>query len=77
MDSTPARLIKGEKGETPKGFGMYNAPLPRWLMHVLGPVFLNQDAVFLHHQQNILEKDTGFVCLEKSYVHVRYILITW
>ncbi|CAJ1426778.1 unnamed protein product [Effrenium voratum] len=50
-------LIKGEKGETPKGFGMYNAPLPRWLMHVLGPVFLNQDAVFLHHQQNILEKE--------------------
>lgn len=49
-------LTKNEKGETGSGFGIYSAPLPRWLMHILAPVFLHQDQVFLHHQQAILQK---------------------
>jgi len=50
-------MIDGENGEKPAGFKMYSAPLPRWLVHLLGPMFLHQDQVFLHHQQVILEKE--------------------
>jgi len=30
--------------------------LPRWLVHILAPVFLHQDLVFLHHQQATLQR---------------------
>lgn len=49
-------VVKGENGEKPKGFALYSAPLPRWVVHLLAPAFLHQDQVFLHHQQSILEK---------------------
>lgn len=49
-------MILGEKGEKPPGFAIYSAPLPRFLVHLLAPVFLHQDQVFLHFQQTILQK---------------------
>jgi len=50
--------VLGEKGEKPPGFALYSAPIPRWLVHLLGPAFLHQDQVFLHFQQSILQKET-------------------
>lgn len=51
-------LIEGENGEKPPGFGIYSLPIPRFLMHILAPMFLHQDQVFLHYQQSILQKET-------------------
>jgi hypothetical protein len=31
--------------------------LPRWLVHVVAPLFLHQDLVFLHRQQAILQRN--------------------
>ncbi|CAE7939270.1 PAO, partial [Symbiodinium sp. KB8] len=51
------QIVTGENGEKPDGFAIYSAPLPRWVSHLLGPLFLHQDQVFLHYQQIILEKE--------------------
>eukprot|EP00439_Symbiodinium_sp_Y106_P023344 s1101_g2.t2 len=55
-------IITGENGEKPDGFAIYSAPLPRWVTHLLGPLFLHQDQVFLHYQQIILEKERRKSC---------------
>jgi phenylpropionate dioxygenase-like ring-hydroxylating dioxygenase large terminal subunit len=49
-------MVKGVNGEKPAGFALFSAPLPRWIVHLLGPSFLHQDSVFLHFQQSILHK---------------------
>jgi len=47
-------LVKNEAGQKPSGFGFFGLPMPTWLGHVLGALFLHQDAVFLHYQEKIL-----------------------
>lgn len=39
------------------GFALLQSPLfPRWFVHVVSPLFLHQDLVFLHRQQSILQR---------------------
>ncbi len=49
-------LVKNDEGKTPKGFGFFALPMPIWLNHVLGSLFLHQDLVFLHYQERIIAK---------------------
>lgn len=49
-------LVKNDEGKTPKGMGFFALPLPVWLSHILGSLFINQDLVFLHYQERILKK---------------------
>jgi phenylpropionate dioxygenase-like ring-hydroxylating dioxygenase large terminal subunit len=52
-------LIKNEALKTPKGLGFFALPMPTWLGHVLGSLFLHQDAVFLHYQEKIIAQQKG------------------
>ena len=47
-------IVKNEKGEMPSFLRMFTLPMPTWLNHVLASAFLNQDALFLHHQERHL-----------------------
>ena len=47
-------IVKNEKGEMPSLLRMFTIPMPTWLNHVLASAFLNQDALFLHHQERHL-----------------------
>jgi phenylpropionate dioxygenase-like ring-hydroxylating dioxygenase large terminal subunit len=47
-------LLKSPSGRSPRGLAFFSLPLPAWLLHVLGSLFLHQDLVFLHYQQRIL-----------------------
>lgn len=49
-------LVKNEAGKQPQGLGFFGLPMPTWLAHVLGSLFLHQDAVFLHYEEKILAK---------------------
>ncbi|MBD2777591.1 Rieske 2Fe-2S domain-containing protein [Iningainema tapete] len=49
-------LVKNEAGKPPKGLAFFALPMPTWLGHVLGSLFLHQDLVFLHYQQKNLAK---------------------
>jgi hypothetical protein len=43
-------LVKNKEGELPKGLAFFSMPMPKFLYHILAPLFLHQDQVFLHHQ---------------------------
>jgi len=47
-------LVKNEAGKQPKGLAFFALPMPSWLGHMLGSLFLHQDLVFLHYQEKIL-----------------------
>mmetsp|Transcript_37127 Transcript_37127/g.85918 ORF Transcript_37127/g.85918 Transcript_37127/m.85918 type:complete len:673 (+) Transcript_37127:88-2106(+) len=47
-------LLSDESKKLPKGVGLFALPMPTWLLHVTSSLFLNMDAVFLHHQEKIL-----------------------
>ena len=47
-------FVKNEQGKRAKGLAFFGLPMPEWLNHVLGPIFLHQDLVFLHYQEKIL-----------------------
>jgi len=49
-------LVKNDAGEQPKGFAFFGLPMPTWLGHVLGSLFLHQDMVFLHYEEKIVAK---------------------
>jgi phenylpropionate dioxygenase-like ring-hydroxylating dioxygenase large terminal subunit len=49
-------LVRNRDGTLPPGLGAFALPMPKWLLHVTSSFFLNQDAVFLHHQEKILAK---------------------
>ena len=49
-------LVKNDAGKTPPGLGFYALPMPIWLNHILGSLFLHQDLVFLHYQERIIAK---------------------
>ncbi|KAJ9520049.1 hypothetical protein QJQ45_029981 [Haematococcus lacustris] len=46
-------FVEGRDGKKSKGLGVFSLPLPIWLLHLMGPAFLHQDAVFLHWQEKI------------------------
>jgi phenylpropionate dioxygenase-like ring-hydroxylating dioxygenase large terminal subunit len=45
---------KDQKGTMPQLLRQFTLPMPIWLSHVLASFFLNQDGVFLHHQERSL-----------------------
>ncbi len=51
-------LVKNESGKKPGGLAFFGVPMPIWLGHVLGSLFLHQDLVFLHYQEKIFSQRT-------------------
>mmetsp|Transcript_15433 Transcript_15433/g.43181 ORF Transcript_15433/g.43181 Transcript_15433/m.43181 type:complete len:602 (-) Transcript_15433:300-2105(-) len=49
-------LVKNNEGKLPAGLSFFSMPMPDWLVHILAPVFLHMDSVFLHHQEKIVHK---------------------
>lgn len=47
-------FVKDEQGKRSKGLAFFGLPMPEWLNHLLAPLFLHQDLVFLHYQEKIL-----------------------
>jgi len=60
-------LVKDKQGKTPGGLGFLALPMPIWLNHVLAPLFMHQDLVFLHYQEKILAKRKNKRWLEEVY----------
>ena len=48
-------LIKNDQGKTPPGLAFFALPMPKWLGHILASLFLHQDLVFLHHQEQYMK----------------------
>mmetsp|Transcript_11955 Transcript_11955/g.21705 ORF Transcript_11955/g.21705 Transcript_11955/m.21705 type:complete len:658 (-) Transcript_11955:1360-3333(-) len=47
--------VKTPEGKKPGAIvGPFGLPFPKWFLHVMAPLFLHQDMVFLHHQEKIL-----------------------
>lgn len=49
-------ILKDESGKMPALLRQFTLPMPKWLNHVLASAFLNQDALFLHHQERSMAK---------------------
>ncbi|HAC63895.1 MAG TPA: (2Fe-2S)-binding protein, partial [Cyanothece sp. UBA12306] len=49
-------FVKNDQGKTPNGLGFFALPMPTWLGHVLGSLFIHQDLVFLHYQEKIIAR---------------------
>ena len=49
-------LVKDNAGKLPKGLAFFALPMPAWLSHILASLFLHQDMVFLHYQEQIVAK---------------------
>lgn len=47
-------IRKGKDGKMPALLKQFTLPLPKWLNHILASAFLNQDALFLHHQERTM-----------------------
>jgi len=47
-------IRKDKDGKMPQLLKPFTLPMPTWLNHVLASAFLNQDALFLHHQERTL-----------------------
>jgi phenylpropionate dioxygenase-like ring-hydroxylating dioxygenase large terminal subunit len=47
-------IRKDQTGAVPKFLQQFTLPLPKWLNHILTSAFLNQDSLFLHHQERAL-----------------------
>lgn len=52
-------LIKNMAGKTPQGLAFFGLPMPTWMTHVLASLFLHQDLVFLHYQQQRFQTRPG------------------
>ncbi|NES00116.1 MAG: Rieske 2Fe-2S domain-containing protein [Symploca sp. SIO1B1] len=46
-------LIKNNAGKLPPGVGFFGISMPTWFAHVFSSLFIHQDLVFLHYQQQI------------------------
>jgi phenylpropionate dioxygenase-like ring-hydroxylating dioxygenase large terminal subunit len=44
-------IVKDDEGKMPPLFRAFTLPMPKWLNHVMASAFLNQDGLFLHHQE--------------------------
>jgi phenylpropionate dioxygenase-like ring-hydroxylating dioxygenase large terminal subunit len=60
-------LVKDEEGKRPKGLAFFGLPMPEWLGHVLSSLFVHQDLVFLHYQEQILAKQPQGKWLDAVY----------
>jgi len=49
-------LVSDTDGKLPAGLGAFALPMPKWLLHITASLFLNQDALFLHHQEKIMRE---------------------
>jgi len=49
-------IIKPRDGKMPPLLKQFTLPLPKWMLHLMSSAFLNQDALFLHHQERYLAK---------------------
>jgi hypothetical protein len=49
-------IVKGSSGKMPALMKQFTYPIPKWLNHVMAAAFLNQDGLFLHHQERTLAK---------------------
>ena len=47
-------LIKNALGKVPSGLAFFALPMPTWAGHILASLFLHQDLVFLHAQEQAL-----------------------
>lgn len=47
-------ITKGKNGEMPKLLRQFTLPMPKWLNHIMASAFLNQDGLFLHHQERTM-----------------------
>jgi hypothetical protein len=56
-------IVKGSSGKMPPFLKQFTLPMPKWLNHVLAAAFLNQDALFLHHQERTLAKTGAYSSL--------------
>lgn len=56
----------GSSDESAKLLRRFTLPMPTWLNHVLASSFLNQDALFLHHQERHMAKTGMYSSYEDS-----------
>jgi hypothetical protein len=56
-------IVKGSSGKMPALYKKSTLPIPKWLNHVLAAAILNQDALFLHHQERTLAKTGAYSSL--------------
>jgi hypothetical protein len=59
-------ICKDESGAMPKLLRQFTLPMPTWLNHVAASFFLNQDALFLHHQERYLAKTGNYASYKRS-----------
>ena len=53
-------ILKPRNGKMPPMFRQFTLPFPKWFNHVLAASFLNQDGLFLHHQERNLDKTGAY-----------------
>lgn len=54
-------IVKSDKNvELPIGLKQFTLPIPKWVNHVLASAFLNQDALFLHHQERYMHNTNQY-----------------
>jgi hypothetical protein len=56
-------IVKDSNGKMPAFLRTFTLPVPKWLSHVLAASFLNQDGLFLHHQERTLAKTGAYTSL--------------
>jgi len=49
-------ILKDESGRMPPLLRPFTLPLPKWVNHIMASAFLNQDGLFLHHQERALAR---------------------
>lgn len=49
-------FVKNSAGKVPPGLGFLALPMPRWLSHISGSLFLHQDLAFLHYQERTISR---------------------
>jgi hypothetical protein len=59
-------ILKDQNGTTPKLLSTFTIPMPKWLNHVLASAFLNQDGLFLHHQERYMASTDKYTSLLKE-----------
>ena len=58
-------IVKTDKdAELPIGLKQFTLPVPTWVNHLMASAFLNQDALFLHHQERHMHKSKLYSTLK-------------
>ena len=58
-------VIEGDKKDS-KLLRQFQLPVPTWVNHLLASLFLNQDALFLHHQERYLAKTNQYQSFDNA-----------